>query len=158
MGQRPTDILQAITSSCGGMLVWQGGLWRMQAGAYVAPSGPTLTMDDLRGPIKVAARVPRADLFNAIKGTFVDPARGWLPQDYPIQRNSSYVANDGGVEIVRDLTLPMTCDNIMAQRLAKMGMDRARQGIVVTWPGKPGLLGTGVGDNKRITLPHLGKK
>lgn len=156
VGQRPTDILQAIVSSCGGMLVWQGGKWIMHAGAYSAPVGATLTADDLRGPIKVSARVARSDLFNAIKGTFVDPARGWLPQDYPIQRNSAYVAADGGEEIVRDLTLPMTTSNIMAQRIAKLAMDRARQGIVVQWPGVPALLDVCIGDTKAITLPHLG--
>ncbi|MBU0752358.1 MAG: hypothetical protein KJ787_13880 [Gammaproteobacteria bacterium] len=156
LGQRPTDVLNALISSNGGTDVWQAGKWLLHAGAYTAPVGAALTMDDLRGALRVEPRVPRADLFNAVRGTFVDPARGWLPQDFPMQRNSAYVAADGGEEIPRDLTLPFTCNAIMAQRVAKMAMDRARQGIVVTWPGMPRLLDVCVGDTKAITLPHLG--
>ena len=41
-------------------------------GAYDIPT-VTLTESDLRGPVKVQPRMSRKDLFNVVKGTFVNP-------------------------------------------------------------------------------------
>lgn len=59
-------------------VVYTGGRYRLFAGGHLAPA-LTLTGDDLRGTLKVRPRRPRAELFNGVKGTFVDPAQSWQP-------------------------------------------------------------------------------
>lgn len=130
----PRDNLAEMASASAGPVVISGGMFRVFAGAYDTPT-VTLTESDLRGPVKVAPRPSRKDLFNVVKGTFVNPKNGWQPSDFPAVRNPTYAAFDGEV-IERDIELPYTTDAIMAQRLAKIILERSRQGIVVNYPAK----------------------
>lgn len=121
--------LNVLLSSMAGWAVWSQGQWRIYAGAYAAPS-VTLTDADLAdtGPIAVQSRVPRRDLFNAVKGVYVSPANNWQTTDYPPVRNSTYEAQDGE-RLVLDVPLPATTDPIMAQRLAKIELEESRQAL-----------------------------
>jgi len=130
----PRDNLSEMASAGGGPIVISGGVFRVFAGAYDIPT-VTLTEDDLRGPVKVSPRISRKDLFNVVKGTFVDPSNAWQPSDFSAVKNSTYATQDGEV-IERDIELPFTTDAIMAQRLAKIILERSRQGIVVDFPAK----------------------
>ncbi|NUA26100.1 phage tail protein [Cupriavidus basilensis] len=130
----PRDNLTEMTTAGAGAVVISGGVFRVFAGAYDVPT-VTLTESDLRGPVKVQPRMSRKDLFNVVKGTFVDPSKYWQPGDFPAVRNSLYAAQDGEV-IERDIELPFTTNSIMAQRLAKIILERSRQGIVVEFPAK----------------------
>lgn len=130
----PRDNLAEMASAGGGPIVISGGMFRVFAGAYDVPT-VTLTEADLRGPVKVSPRISRKDLFNVVKGTFVDPTSQWQPSDFVAVRNATYATNDGEV-IERDIELPFTTDSIMAQRLAKIILERSRQGIVVNYPAK----------------------
>ncbi|WP_367394519.1 phage tail protein [Cupriavidus sp. Agwp_2] len=130
----PRDNLAEMVSAGGAAVVLSGGMFRVFAGAYDVPT-VTLTESDLRGPVKVQPRMSRKDLFNVVKGTFVDRAKYWQPGDFPAVRNSAYAADDGEV-IERDIELPFTTDAIVAQRLAKIILERSRQGIVVEFPAK----------------------
>lgn len=130
----PRDNLAEMVSAGGGTVVIAGGIFRMFAGAYDIPT-ITLTESDLRGPVKVRPRTSRKDLFNVVKGTFIDPAKNWQPSDFPPVSNPLYAAQDGEV-IERDIELPFTTDATMAQRLAKIILERSRQGIVVEFPAK----------------------
>lgn len=128
------DNLTEMSTAGAGAVVISGGVFRLFAGAYDIPT-VTLTESDLRGPIKVQPRMSRKDLFNVVKGTFVDPSKFWQPGDFPPVGNSNYAAQDGEV-IERDIELPFTTNGIMAQRLAKISLERSRQGIVVEFPAK----------------------
>lgn len=130
----PRDNLAEMVTAGAGCVVISGGVFRLFAGAYDIPT-VTLTEDDLRGPVKVQPRTSRRDLFNVVKGTFVDPTKGWQPSDFPAMRNPLYAANDGEV-IERDIQLPFTTDSVMAQRIAKIILERSRQSIVVEFPAK----------------------
>ena len=130
----PRDNLTEMTTAGAGAVVISGGVFRVFAGAYDIPT-VTLTESDLRGSIKVQPRISRKDLFNRVKGTFVDPSKYWQPGDFPAVGNSLYSAQDGEV-IDRDIELPYTTDSVAAQRLAKIILERSRQGIVVEFPAK----------------------
>ncbi|MCA3761508.1 MAG: hypothetical protein IN804_00950, partial [Cutibacterium sp.] len=130
----PRDNLAEMISAGGGTVTITGGVFRVFAGAYDIPS-VTLTEDDLRGAVKVRPRTSRKDLFNQVKGTFVDPAHNWQPGDFPIVGNALYSQQDGET-IARDIELPFTTEVIMAQRLAKIILERSRQQIVVEFPAK----------------------
>lgn len=130
----PRENLAEMASAGAGPIVISGGVFRVFAGAYETPT-VTLTESDLRGPVKVSPRISRKDLFNVVKGTFINPANSWQPSDFPAVANSTYAGYDGEV-IERDIELPFTTDSIMAQRLAKIILERSRQGIVVNFPAK----------------------
>lgn len=130
----PRDNLTEMTTAGAGAVVISGGTFRLFAGAYDIPT-VTLTESDLRGAVKVQPRMSRKDLFNVVKGTFVDPANYWQPGDFPSVSNPLYAAQDGEV-IERDIELPFTTDSVMAQRLAKIILERSRQGVVVEYPAK----------------------
>jgi len=130
----PRDNLSEMVTASGGVIAITGGVFRVFAGAYDIPT-VTLTESDLRGSIKVRPRMSRKDLFNRVKGTFINPSNSWQPSDFPPVGNSLYAQQDGEV-IDRDIELPFTTDAIMAQRLAKIILERSRQGIVVEYPAK----------------------
>ncbi|URF02962.1 phage tail protein [Cupriavidus campinensis] len=130
----PRDNLAEMITAGGGVVTITGGVFRVFAGAYDVPT-VTLTESDLRGSVKVRPRISRKDLFNVVKGTFVDPSHYWQPSDFPPVKNDTYAAQDGEV-IERDIELPFTTDSIVAQRLAKIILERSRQGITVEFPAK----------------------
>lgn len=133
----PEENIRTLATAGGGPApILAGGVFYIHVGAYDTPT-VTLTESDLRGPVKMRPRMARKDLFNAVKGTYVDgDGNTFQPVDYPIVRNALYVANDAGVEIVRDLQLPFTTSGITAQRMAKIALERSRQGITVEFPCK----------------------
>lgn len=130
----PRDNLAEMVTAGGGVVTITGGVFRVFAGAYDIPT-VTLTESDLRGPVKVSPRISRKDLFNKVKGTFIDQTKSWQPGDFPAVGNSLYAAQDGEV-IERDIELPFTNDAMTAQRLAKIILERSRQGITVEFPAK----------------------
>ncbi|AOZ02266.1 hypothetical protein BKK81_23575 [Cupriavidus sp. USMAHM13] len=134
LDKSPRDNLTEMTTAGAGAVVISGGVFRVFAGAYDIPT-VTLSEDDLRGQVKVQPRMSRRDLFNAVKGTFINPSGNWQPGDFPPQRNALYAQQDGEV-IERDIELPFTIDTVTAQRLAKIILERSRQGIVVEFPAK----------------------
>ena len=114
LDKSPRDNLTEMTTAGAGAVVISGGVFRVFAGAYDIPT-VTLSEDDLRGRVKVQPRMSRRDLFNAVKGTFINPSGNWQPGDFPPQRNALYAQQDGEV-IERDIELPFTIDTVTAQR------------------------------------------
>lgn len=157
----PDDNLRLMMTAGSGTVVLSGGIMRLHAGAYDVPTA-SLTDDDLRGPIRVVAKTPRKDLFNAVKGTYVDgvgvgsmPAT-WQPVDFSIQTNAYYEAQDGNVRIVRDVELPFTKSPLLATMLAKLTLDRARQGITVQFPAKLTAFKLRAWDTVSVTIAKFG--
>jgi hypothetical protein len=145
----------ALLSSMAGYSVDRAGQHRIYAGAYTAPA-VTLTADDLAGPVRVRPRISRKDLFNAVRGTFVDPAAYWQPTDYPGQSNATYATQDGNQVIWRDMSLPFTTSSATAQRIAKLMLERSRQGITVEMPCNLNAFKIASVDTVMVTLPQLG--
>lgn len=154
-GQTPRAIMEGLLSSGAGFLVWTGGKYVLHAGAYTAPA-VTLTADDLRDSIKVRPRIARRDLFNAVRGTFVDPAQYWQPTDFPPVSNATYAVQDGGQVIWRDVALPFTTSAATAQRIAKLMLERSRQGITVEFPAKLTAFKVATLDTVMLTISQLG--
>jgi hypothetical protein len=153
-GSAPLSTMEQMLSAGAGILVWTQGVYRLLAGAYVPP---TVTLDEniLRGSMSVRARVTRKDLYNAVRGTYVDPVKYWQPGDFTPVQNALYAGQDGE-EIFRDIELPFTTSAAAAQRLAKIILEKGRQGIVVDMPCKPAAFKIAVGDTVRLTIAHLG--
>lgn len=151
----PGAILDRLMSAAAAITVWQQGQHRLFVGAATSATFD-LDESDLRGPIQVLPRQAKRDLANAIRGTFIDPAKAWQPADFPAQTNAFYEAQDGGEQIWRDIELSFTTDSIRAQRLAKIVLEAMRQGAALKWPSKASALKIAVGDVGTVTVSALG--
>ena len=123
--EEPGRIIQQLLSAMAGKLVFSGGQWLMYGAAWRAPTA-SFDEDDLVGPIKVESRLPRRELFNAVKGVIVTAANKWQPSDFPPFTNSTYETEDGE-RLWKDVDFPFTTSAATAQRLAKIDLETARQ-------------------------------
>jgi len=130
----PATVIDEILSTMAGQLAYVSGQWILHAGAD-RPTVLTLGPGHLAGGIVISPREPLADTANLVRGTYSEPGDNWLPRDFPALANSTYLAEDQGVSLPRDMELPWVCDPYQAQRLAKIALESARQDITVraTW-------------------------
>lgn len=129
--ESPRDVLEDILSCMAGSAVWVQGRWLLRAGAYRTPA-PTLNEDALAGSgVSIVPRASRSELFNAVRVTYRDRSQGWAEVQAPLVTNAGYEAEDGGRQIVRNITLPGEMDTWRAQRLGKILLERARQALAV---------------------------
>lgn len=151
----PKDVIAGLLSAMSGTIVYADGLWKMYAGAY---RGTTLSFGDgdLRGPIRWNVLVSRQNLCNRITGTYVSPLNNWQPSDFPVVTNPTYVAQDDGEVIARDIVLPFTISPATAQRLAKIELERARRQGQGTFQYKLTALQCEVCDVIQVTHPRFG--
>lgn len=134
--EKPNEIIGRILSSMSGNLVYSGGKWKIYAGAYITPT-ETIDESEARRGIVVNTRISRRENFNAVKGVFVSPYDFWQPTDFPPVTNATYLSEDNGERVWKDIDLTtFTISPSMAQRLAKIELEKARQQITVTYPAK----------------------
>lgn len=125
--------LNAMVAAMAGTVTYVQGQFRAHPGAYDSTAGD-LTTDMLAGTVKVRGRVPRQQLFNTVQGTYIDPSRKYAATDFPPITSSTYVDDDGGTQLFKDIQLPFTTHPEAAQRIAKIVLEQARQGIQVELP------------------------
>lgn len=155
LADKPLDIMRGLLSAGAGACVYSQGQYRVFAGAYRTPV-MDLDESDLRGGIQVQPRRPRRELYNGVRGTFSDPAKFWQPTDFPPVTNSAYEVDDGGQQILRDIELPYTTNSIRAQRIAKIHLEKSRQGITVQMLCKYTAFKVSVWDTVRLSIERLG--
>lgn len=153
--ERPADVLRDLLGAMAGTLVYAGGRFHLHAGAAATPS-LTLGEADMAGPIVVHPRIARRELYNGVKAIYVDRKHDWQPRAAPVVSAPGYVAEDGGATIVHSLDLPFTTDAATAQRLGKIQLLRARQGIAVELPVRLVGLGLSAWDTVGIDNARLG--
>jgi len=153
LNQQPMDILAKLTTT-GVRAVRPGGVWELYAEAYTAPVA-TIDESDLAGALEVQTINPRKYRFNAVRGTYRDPNKYWQITDFPVVSNALYESEDGE-RIERDINLPFTADPYEAQRLAKIELERSRQGIALKWPGQRSVFRLAPMDTVAVNLDYLG--
>jgi len=150
------ETLEAMMVYGAGQAVWQHGQWHIISGQAVAqPYEPELNADDLRDDILFAPRAPRRELFNGVKGTFIDPLNHHQNTDFPPHKNPTYAAEDGE-EIIQEIQLPLADDQTRCQRLGKILLEDSRQALHVVFPAKYKALQYSVGDVVPVTIDELG--
>jgi len=125
----PEDIIRMFRDAMAGTVAYIGGKWTMTAGAYQTP---TFTVDEdmLAGPIRIRPKRGRRERFNLVKGFFLTAQNRWQAADYPPVTNSIYVTADGE-ELIQGLDLPATCTPTMANRIAKILLEKSRKECTV---------------------------
>ena len=156
LAESPKTIVEGMLSAMAGRSAVQGGTWRIHAGAYRLPE-VTLTADDVRdGGLVLATRISQSANFNGVRGQFVSPENDWQPDDFPAYASAVYLAEDGGVAKWRDLALPFTISAAMAQRLAKIELERARRQMTVKLAGKLAAWRASVGETVMLSYARWG--
>lgn len=136
LSEPPKTIIEAMLTAMAGRCIWQAGQWRIRAGAYRLPTSVLSTEDLREGGMVLSTRQSRSSIFNAVRGQFVSPENNWQPDDFPAYASEVYLAEDNGERIWRDISLPFTTSASMAQRLAKIELERARRQMRLKLSGK----------------------
>ena len=155
LAEKPIDIMEDLLLASVGTLVYPQGKYTLYAGAYTTPT-VTLVEDDLRADLTLYSKPSRRDLFNAVRGVFVDADNFYQPTDFPPVTNSTYETEDDGTRIYQDIELPFTINSIRAQRIGKIHLERARQAITVVFPAKLTALELAGWDTVMLTIDRLG--
>jgi len=155
LSDAPKTLIEAMLTSMAGSALNPDGSWRIRAGAYRTPT-VSLTPDEARGPLKLTTRVSRQDNFNAVRGKFVSPENDWQPDDFPAWTSATYQTEDNGEQVWSDITLPFTISSSMAQRLAKIHLERRRRQMRVDFAGKLSAWRATVGDVVSLTYARWG--
>lgn len=149
--------LQTLLDAMAGWAVWSQGRWRVHAGVY---SAPVWTLDESAlsdaGQISVQARVPRRELANAVRGTYISPLHDWQPTDYPAIVDAVYQTQDGGQRLELELPLMATSDPVAAQRLARVELEEARQSLTLVCTCNMRAYAVQPGDVIAVTLARYG--
>ena len=155
LDRTPADIMEAMLSAGGGALVYIQGQYRLHGAAYSAPTA-SIEPRDMAGEMEIVPRVARKELFNGVRGTFIDPERGFQASEFGAVFDTGYDDQDGGSRIWKDVELPFTQDNLRAQRLARMILLRARQSLRIKVPMKYSALRLCVWQMVSVSHPDLG--
>lgn len=130
-GTRPSDVLNDLAQAMGGRWCMVDNKLRVVAGAYTSPVMP-LTESWLHdgGAIQVQPSRARADVVNAITGTFADSTKHYKVLNYPKVTADAYVAADGK-ELPTDIAMPAVTWSGQAQYIAACQLRYSRQGLTV---------------------------
>jgi hypothetical protein len=133
-----------------GFVVPPGDCWRIYAGSYVPPE-VTMQDADCRSSIKGDFRLSARDTCNGVKGQYIpsflpinplgplasSPASpAWKKTDFPPVQRANYIAEDGGIILWKDIQLDFTISLWMAQRIARIVLERLRRQVTVSLPAK----------------------
>jgi hypothetical protein len=124
------DMLETVAAAMGGNYTYINGKYKIYAADWRTPT-VTLTEDDILGDIRVQTKLSRKESFNGVKGTFISPELDYEEVDFPVVKNDFYMEQDGNERVWEDVQFPVTTSASMAQRLAKIELERNRQSITV---------------------------
>ena len=146
-----------LLTTCQGVIYWSQGYWKLKVGVYYTPS-ITLTENNLRSQISVQTKSSSSNQFNKVQGQFADVGQNYILSDYPMITSSTFITEDGGVayESTMDLDLPLTTNSVLAQRLAKLALFRAREQIIVSAEFDLTAMAVEIGDNVNLTVERYG--
>lgn len=148
-GSAPLDNLEDLLTSLVGTVTVPRGTFRIYAGAYNTPESTVVDESWLSGSLKSRNRIARQDLYNAVRGLYVEPIKSWQSTDFPAVTSSTYETQDGE-RIYTDIKLPYTIDPEAAQRIAKIILRKGREQISVTMPCNYKALQFAVWDNIKL--------
>lgn len=128
----PAAIVKSMLSAMAGQALYSGGVWKLYAGAAYS-SVATLDESWLNGGITFTTGANKNDRINTVKGMFTNPADAWADTEFPAVVNDTYLADDGE-ELTMDMSLPFCTSQTLAQRLAKIELQKSRFGMAINYP------------------------
>ena len=154
--QKPSDVRANLLAAMAGKITRFNGQLYIYAGAYQNPIFE-ITESDLRdAPIRITANISRRALYNGIKGTYISPANDYEPTDFQHLLSDTFRDQDGGDRFIRDISMPFTTSETMAQRIARIELLYIRQQQQIRLPCKWTVLEAVPGSTITLTLPRYG--
>ena len=143
-----------ILSSMNGQLVYSGGVFYVNAGAYIAPT-VSLNEDSLAGPISVNTSFERTNRFNTMVSTYIDKDQVYTPSETTPVTITSALNRDNNEVLKRSIRLPMTNTNYGAQRIANKILQQSDQQKTVVMPCNLSAMNVKPGDRVQVTISDL---
>jgi len=153
IGESSLDILNKLLTSCRGMLVFSGGVYKLILDKAETPS---LTFDESNIMTNYDITLPgKNTLTNRISANYFNPAKEWQ-SDFEYVESSAYKLADNNLLMEAKIELPFTADRLMSFYIAEQTMKQTRQGILIEFSTfQEGLLAE-VGDVIYIKLDAPG--
>jgi len=153
-GQSLINNVKVILSSMRGIMPYSQGKY----GLVIEDQGSaTFAFNEshIIGGISIRSESKKTK-FNRVVATFPDPSANWqLNQiEYPIAgsaEEAGYLAEDGGIELVKNMDLPCTTNVYSAQDIAEIGLKRSRSALTVTFNATSEALNCSVADIVTVT-------
>lgn len=154
--------IQNILTSMNGQLLYSSGKYHIKSYKYDNPHTQVVTEDMIIGGIDIATKQSRRSLYNRVKGKFVCKEENYILTEYPTQiylegeNDVKQWELDDGEVLYHEYNLPMTVNEVTAQRLARLTLNRSRaQNTIKFTTNAKGLLYT-VGDNIKFSNATIG--
>lgn len=151
---RYEDNIAQLARAMMGQCIYSGGKWRMYAGAW-SGSAFSLSESDLVGGLSIQCSTPRQNLYNAVRGNYINPARNYSPDEFPPILNSTYSTADGET-IFTETNFPCCTDIFEAQRNAFILSRVSRDQKVVTALFGMSAFGVKVWETGTVTIAEIG--
>ncbi len=130
--EEPSQVIPRLLSAMAGRKSEPAGRLSLFAGVWVAPT-ISFNEDDLDGSLTSQFRRSFRDIYNGVKGVFINPDDLYQPTDFPPISGAGYILEDGE-RIWRDAELRFTNSPSAAQRICKIDLERIRRHIATSVP------------------------
>jgi len=147
--------INKILSAMNGMMTYSNGKFVIRAGIYEAPT-VSLNEDHLQGGISLKTSVERSDRFNTVTGTFIDPTQNHKSVEFRSVQIASALTRDNNEVLTKEVQLPMTNSQYMAQRIAYKLIKQSDLQQVLIFPANLAGVQVAVGSRINITISELG--
>jgi hypothetical protein len=149
------SVIASLESAMAGRTLFIAGEAHIRAGYWTPPDFELTEAMLRRGQRRTRNPLSRREKFNLVSGSFKSPDDNWQSVPFPAVWSETFRTEDGG-ELAKQMDLPFTASSTMAQRLVRIAMLRARQGIVYEAPYNLKALPALTGENVTITRDRLG--
>lgn len=147
--------ISSILSSMNGKLMYANGKYHIMPYAYQEPHSQVIDDDLIVGSIQFSTKTSRKNLFNTVKGKFVNEDDGYEQTEYPTQHSATYETEDGE-RLEKEFDQPMVTNHTRAQRLARLKLLRSRMMTTIKATLNAGALVYKVGDTVKVTSSTFG--
>ena len=148
-------IIEEMLKAMAGRLLNRDGRICIVAGAVTTPV-LDITIDEINTGIEVEPKLDPRSRVNTVLGTYRSPLNRYRATDYPPISSSTFIALDGGEQLLGRLDLPFVPRSGQAQRLAAIFLGQLRQELRASFSGDLRLYKPRAGDRVRVTVPSLG--
>jgi hypothetical protein len=147
--------IAALSGAMLGSCIYSGGQWRMWAGVWIASSFQIADSNVVESGIDLATAYPYKERWNGVRGTFINPAMFYAPDDFPPTQDATYVTADGE-SVFKDLRLDACTDVYEAQRAAILLTRKSRNKKSATIRCDMSLFRVRPGETGIVTIAELG--
>ncbi|CDP51995.1 hypothetical protein [Devosia sp. DBB001] len=125
---QPVDVINQLLASCNARMAEVGGIYKVQVGA---PGAAVYAFSDEHIVITDGQTLDPFpgldDTHNAIEATYPEPGEKWGTKDAPGRYNPIWEEEDGGRQLVAQVTYPMVPYRYQVQRLMATAVKDARR-------------------------------